>query len=177
MSRKYKFLDPEGMYFVSFAVIKWIDVFTREMYCTILVDHLKHSHQHRGMKIYAWCIMPNHVHLVFQAENGNPSDLMRDLKRNSSKDIQRAIESNPKESRRLWLLRMMEEAGSNNSNVRFRQFWQQNNHPIELWSDPIIDQKINYIHMNPVVAGYVSEPEHWRYSSACLPGLIELDEI
>ena len=60
----------------------------------------------------------------------------------------------------------MKRAGAKNSNVKNRQFWQQHNKPIELWSPAVIDQKMNYIHMNPVEAGFVSEPAHWKYSSA-----------
>jgi putative transposase len=61
---------------------------------------------------------------------------------------------------------MMERAGMKNSNVKHRQFWQQHNKPIELWSNEVILQKMNYIHQNPVESGFVSEPHHWKYSSA-----------
>lgn len=61
---------------------------------------------------------------------------------------------------------MMEKAGKVNSNVQNRQFWQQHNRPIELWTPEVIDQKVDYIHMSPVVSGFVMEPEHWKYSSA-----------
>ncbi len=73
----------------------------------------------------------------------------------------------------------MDRAGLKNSNVKHRQFWQQHNKPIELWSAAVIDQKIEYIHNNPVEAGFVSEPEHWKYSSAVDfsggKGLLEID--
>ena len=78
----------------------------------------------------------------------------------------------------LWL---MEKAGKKNSNVKYRQFWQQHNKPIELWSADVIDQKVAYIHENPVVAGFVNNAEDWRYSSATDyaggKGLIEIDFI
>ena len=61
---------------------------------------------------------------------------------------------------------MMEKAGKKNSNVTKRQFWQQHNKPIELWSNKVIKQKIEYIHNNPVVQGFVTEPTAWKYSSA-----------
>jgi hypothetical protein len=73
---------------------------------------------------------------------------------------------NLKESRKEWMLAMMESAVSKNSNVKFRQFWQHHNKPIELWSAEVIDQKADYIHNNPVVSGFVYEPHHWKYSSA-----------
>lgn len=75
----------------------------------------------------------------------------------------------------------MERAGKKNSNIKNRQFWQQHNKPIELWSAEIIQQKIDYIHHNPVEAGFVTEPYYWKYSSA--PnfagevGVIEIDEV
>ena len=61
---------------------------------------------------------------------------------------------------------MMEQAGKKNSNVKKRQFWQQHNKPIELWSNEVIQQKIDYIHNNPVVSGFVVNACDWKYSSA-----------
>lgn len=86
MSRNYKFHNKEGLYFVSFAVVYWIDVFVRELYSDKIIESLKFCQKEKGMEIYAWCIMPSHIHLVFKAKNNNPSDLIRDLKRHTSKD-------------------------------------------------------------------------------------------
>lgn len=60
----------------------------------------------------------------------------------------------------------MERAGETKSNVAHRQFWQQHNKPIELWSSKVIKQKIDYIHNNPVEAGFVTNSIDWKYSSA-----------
>ncbi len=60
----------------------------------------------------------------------------------------------------------MERAGKQKSNVIKRQFWQQHNKPIELWSGKVIKQKMEYIHKNPVVQGFVIDPVDWKYSSA-----------
>ncbi|MEM9327348.1 MAG: transposase [Bacteroidota bacterium] len=166
MSRKYKFHNQEGLYFVSFATIYWMDVFVRDDYFYEMVQSLNFCRKNKGMEIFAWCIMPSHVHLVFRAANGNPGDLLRDLKTFTSKKLQSLIENNPKESRKEWLLEKMSRAGARNSNVKKKQFWQQNNHPIELWTPAVIDQKVDYVHENPVVAGFVLEPAHWKYSSA-----------
>ncbi|GAA4424653.1 transposase [Pontibacter saemangeumensis] len=166
MSRKYKFYNKEGLYFVSFAVVYWIDVFTREEYFALLTDSLDYCRKNKGMEIYTWCIMPSHVHLIFRAKDNNPSTLLKELKTYTSKQLQKAITEHNKESRKEWMLWLMERAGLKNSNVKHRQFWQQHNNPIELWSHAVIDQKIQYIHNNPVEAGFVSEPHHWKYSSA-----------
>ena len=133
------------------------------------------------MEIYAWCIMPSHVHLIFRAKNNNPGDVLRDLKTFTSKKIQALIVDNPQESKKEWMIWMMERAGSKNSNVKGKQFWQQHNKPIELWSPKVIDQKVDYIHFNPVESGFVTEPHHWKYSSAIDysggKGLLEIDYI
>jgi putative transposase len=166
MSRKYKFQNSEGLYFVSFAVVNWIDLFVREQYCTILVDSLNYCQKEKGMEIYCWCIMPSHVHLIFRATEGNPDMVLGRYKEFTSKQLVKEIEANAQESRRAWLLWMFERAASKSSKVKSRQVWQHNNQPIELWTAKVIQQKLNYIHQNPVKAGFVNASEHWRYSSA-----------
>ena len=70
MSRKYKFHNPEGVYFVSFAVQAWVDVFTRNEYKNILIENLDYCQMHKGLEIFAWCIMTNHIHLIIRSEEG-----------------------------------------------------------------------------------------------------------
>lgn len=79
MSRNYKFHNPEGLYFVSFAVVNWLDVFTRNQYKDILIDSLSFCQKEKGMEIIAWCIMTNHVHLIFRITNeGKPQIYMHE---------------------------------------------------------------------------------------------------
>ena len=97
MSRNYKFKNSEGVYFVSFAVVEWIDVFTRTEYKNIILDSLRYCQKYKGMEIFAWCIMTNHVHLVFRSvENQVPELLLGDFKRFTSKAVIKAISENPK---------------------------------------------------------------------------------
>jgi putative transposase len=110
--------------------------------------------------------MPNHIHLVFRSSDDDPSGLLRDFKKYTSKQLVKAIEENHQESRKEWLLWMFERAGKKKGNVSKYQFWQHHNKPIELWSNNVIKQKIDYIHNNPVLAGLVVRPEEWKYSSA-----------
>ena len=167
MSRNYKFHNPEGAYFVSFAVVEWIDVFTRNEYKNILLDSLRFCQKYKGLEVYAWCIMTNHVHLVFRsAGEDKPEDLLGDFKRFTSRKIIQAIIENPKESRKEWLLEQFKKAGEHCSNVNEHQFWRHDNKPIELWSNKVITEKIRYIHNNPVEDGLVFRPEDYVYSSA-----------
>jgi putative transposase len=91
---------------------------------------------------------------------------MRDLKGITSRKKMKATQDNPKESRREWMLWMFERAGKKNSNVKAKQFWQQNIQPIEIWSLKVFEQKLYYIHNNPVESGFVTDPRDWKYSSA-----------
>ena len=124
MSRNYKFYNPDGVYFISFAVVEWLDVFTRNEYKTILTDSLRYCQQNRGMEIFAWCVMTNHVHLVFRsAGEQKPELLIGDFKRFTSKAIVKAIIENPRESRKEFLLEQFLKAGNKASNIDKYQFW------------------------------------------------------
>ena len=163
MSRNYKFQNPEGVYFVSFAVVEWIDVFTRNEYKNILLDSLRYCQQEKGMEIYAWCVMS----LIFSSiKEEKPELILGSFKRFTSKAIVTAIKENSQESRKEWLLKQFEEAGEKTSNVCQYQLWRHDNKPIELRSNKVIDEKLNYIHNNPVEEGLVFRAEHYVYSSA-----------
>jgi REP element-mobilizing transposase RayT len=167
MSRNYKFHNPEGVYFVSFAVVEWIDVFTRNEYKDILLESLAFCQKNKGLEVFAWCIMSNHMHLVFRSAGDNkPEDLLGDFKRFTSRAIVQAIMDNPKESRRNWLLEQFKKAAAQSSNVKHHQFWRHDNKPIEIWSNKVLVEKIKYIHNNPVEEGLVFKPENYVYSSA-----------
>lgn len=167
MSRNYKFYNPEGVYFVSFAVVNWIDVFTRNEYKNIVVDTLHFCQQNKGMEVFAWCIMSSHIHLIFRSVTGQkPGLLLGDFKRFTSNKIVEAIKNNPLESKKDWLLDQFRVAAGQSSNVKHFQFWQHDNKPIELWSNKVILEKLHYIHYNPVEEGFVLRPEEYDYSSA-----------
>ena len=160
MSRKYKFHNPKGVYFVSFAVEDWVDVFTRSEYKNIMVTSLDFCQKHKGLEIFAWCIMTNHVHLIIRAQEGYLlHDILRDFKRFTSNTILKAIKDNLQESRKEWLLKQFETEDG-------MCFWQSHNKPIELWSNEVISQKLNYLHENPVEEGWVFRAEQYVYSSA-----------
>jgi putative transposase len=181
MSRNYKIRDQEKLYFVSFATVNWIDVFTRQEYKDIVVDSIRYCIANKGLQVFSWCIMTNHVHLIIGSVDKKMEDIIRDIKRHTSKTIIKAIINNPQESRKEWMLWMFGRAGKQNPNNETYQFWQQNYHPIELWSNEVLDEKLDYIHNNPVVAGFVEEPWDYWYSSARdyngKKGLIDLQFI
>ena len=135
---------------MSFATVYWLDIFTRQVYLEVLAESVDYCRANKGMELYAYCFMPSHIHFIFRSANEQPMELLRDFKRHTAKKVIEAIENNPQESRKEWLLWMFEKAGARNVTVSKKQFWQQHNMPIELWTDKVIEQKIDYIHNNPV---------------------------
>jgi putative transposase len=167
MSLKNK-IESNSIYFLTMTVIDWVDIFTREDYRQIIIDSLKYCQKEKGLEIYSWCLMTNHLHLIAAGkENGQftLSDILRDLKKFTSKAIIEKIKEIP-ESRRKWLLDRFEFAGRYNKKIEFYKFWQDGNEAKEVYSAEILQQKIHYIHNNPVRAGWVNEPHHYKYSSA-----------
>lgn len=169
MSRKYRYGNERHAHFVTYTVVHWIDFFIRNEYRTILVDSIKYCQAHKGLELHAYCIMPSHVHMIIGTQGTHSFvDITRDLKGYTSRRFRQILldQNINYESRKAWMLWMMRRTGLSNSNNQDFQFWQQDSHPIELWSDDVFYQKMDYIHMNPVVSGFVDQPEHWLYSSA-----------
>lgn len=110
--------------------------------------------------------MTSHVHMIISSRNNKLENIVRDMKSYTSSKIKKAIKEHPQESRKEWILWMMEHAGRKDSNNNNFQFWQQHNKPIELTNDKIIQQKLDYIHNNPVKEGIVFKAEDYVFSSA-----------
>lgn len=181
--RGYQIKEQYAVHFITFAVVQWVDVFTRKQYADILVESLNYCQFHKGLKIHAWCIMPNHVHLILSTNGSNAlSDVLRDLKKFSSRKIVEAIEADTRESRKRWMLWIFKSAGEKNKRNKDCQFWQQDNHPVECDTAEILQSKMIYLHENPVRAGIVRYEQDYVYSSgidyyADGKGLIAIDYI
>lgn len=166
MGIKNKIADG-NTYFLTMTVANWIDVFTRPIYKHIIVDALKYNQDNKGLIIYAWCLMSNHLHLIAEADEGYKlSDILRDFKKFTSKAIVREIEENPEESRKKWMLSEFEFAGRYKTNIENYKFWMDGNEAKEINSTEFLEQKLNYIHENPVKAEIVESAEEYIYSSA-----------
>lgn len=166
MSSKYKVGDDQIPHFVTFTVVGWVDVFSREYYKEIMIDSLRFCQQNKGLRLHAWVIMTNHVHLIMSSNTNKIEFLVRDIKKFTSKKMIHAIEENDKESRKVWMLNMFAYAGHNNNNNKDFQFWKQDYHPIELNTPELMQQRLEYLHNNPVKSGLVWEAWHYKYSSA-----------
>lgn len=163
MSEKYKTYEGR-LYYITLTVVGWIDIFTRKEYVYEIMTNIKYCQAKKGLELYAYVIMSNHIHMIAKASNGRLGDLLRDFKSYTAKRILSMVEENQQESRKSWLLHMFNYFGKGSGQEQ--QFWIHENHPIELWSADVILQKVNYLHMNPVKQGIVASPEHYLYSSA-----------
>ena len=179
MSRKYKFHDNDKLYFISFAVVNWVDFFIRQEYNQELINSWQYNIENKGLQIYGWCIMTSHIHMIVGSDGKMKLDkIIGEMKSYTSTRFKTLIKENQQESRKEWLVWMFERAGKKNGNNNESQFWQQHNKPLEIMDQEMFDKTLDYIHQNPVVAGFVSKPEDWKYSSAkdfCgMKGLVQL---
>ena len=175
MGFSYKISDQQGLYYITATVAQWVDVFTRRDYADIVIGILKHCQEKKGLCIYGWVIMSNHLHAILSCKKGfDLSNTLRDFKKYTSTQIVDAIESNTRESRKSWLLWLLKKEED-------ITFWQPGNHPEEITTSEFFRQKLNYIHNNPVRAGIVEKEEEYLYSSARdfydRKGLLSLTDI
>jgi REP element-mobilizing transposase RayT len=165
MSTGYQIIEQDKLYFVTLQVVDWIDVFSRECYRKIIVENLCHCINNKGLEIYAWVIMSNHIHLLVKSEKSALSDTIRDFKSYTAKVILNEI-IHGNESRKEWMLRQFTSATLRHKRNANYQFWSHENHAEYIFSNAFMEQKLNYIHNNPVRAGIVFKPEEYKYSSA-----------
>jgi REP element-mobilizing transposase RayT len=160
-------ITDNNMYFLTMTVVNWIDVFTRPIYKHIIVDALQYNIKNKGLIVSGWCLMSNHLHLLSEADEGyHLSDILRDFKKFTSKAIIKEIIDNPQESRKKWLLNEFAFAGKILKKPQAYKFWQEGNAAKEIYSTKFLEQKLDYIHNNPVKAEIVAEPHEYLYSSA-----------
>jgi len=165
MSEKYKFDDPNGIYFVTLTIIQWINLFTRKEYVYEIVSSLKYCQNKKGLLIHGWVIMPSHLHLIISTKDERLENIIRDFKKFTNKKIIDTI-SQINESRRQWLLNAFSKAALQLKRIEGFKVWQDWSHPILLDSNELQEQKLAYVHRNPVEAEIVIEAHHYKFSSA-----------
>ena len=166
MSEKYKVRDHECAYFMTLTTVGWVDVFTRSNHRNSIVDALNYCCQQKGLELFAWCLMSNHLHLIGRARDGHTlPEVIRDFKKHTAKQIIDQIMREP-ESRREWMLKIFSEEAERLKRISGYKFWQDGFQPKELYGNHFIAQKVKYVHSNPVNDGFVEYPEDWVYSSA-----------
>lgn len=168
--------NSEKPFFVTLTVVGWIDVFIRKDYCDEIIRNIEYCRAHKGLKIYAYCIMSSHIHMIVAHDEGKLPEILRDFKSYTAKRLIEMIKTSITESRKDWLIHLFKfYANTKNQNSEY-MFWQKTNYSIELVTNSVFDQKIDYIHRNPVECGTINDETSFVYSSANPDSPLKVDE-
>ncbi|MCY1302365.1 hypothetical protein D9M68_756180 [compost metagenome] len=169
---RYVITQPDRPHFLTCTVLEWLPVFTRPEAVQILIDCWRHQQEHQSLLLYGYVVLENHLHFVAQAPD--LAKCVSSFKSFTATSLIELLQAR-NASRLLERLRFAKRAHKTD---RVHQFWQEGTHAELVFSEAVLREKLDYIHRNPVKRGYVSEPEHWRYSSARnyagMDGLIEV---
>ena len=173
MSERYKAWPDGDSYFLTLTVVGWIDLFTRRSCAEVVVENLQVCIEKKGLRVWAWVLMPSHLHLIAGVASGQRlGDVVRDYKSYTAKALLAEVADNPQESRREWLHYLFQYYGK--AAGQTHQVWQSGGHYIRLTSEPMALRARDYIHQNPVAAGMVYDAMHYPYSSACSEARVPL---
>ncbi|MER3498037.1 MAG: transposase [Chitinophagaceae bacterium] len=160
--------QQQACYYLTFNVVDWIDIFIRPVFKQIIVESLNYFIEKKGLKVYAWCLMSNHLHLMAQAKQGYGLSLIaHDFKKFTGRIILEDIDAET-EVRRKWILERFEKASRSLKLLNKYQVWQTSINPvyIDLDNTDLVNEQLDHIHTNPVRDRIVSLPKDYLYSSA-----------
>jgi putative transposase len=168
----YRIFETEYPYLLTCTIVGWLPVFTRPESVAVIFDSWKFLQQNKGLQIFGYVILENHLHLIAAAPD--LPNVIKSFKMFTARALIRLLESHGAEV----LLRGLKALKLQHKTDSEYQVWQEGSHPKQISSDEMMLQKLEYVHNNPVKRGYVDEPVHWRYSSARnyagMPGLVEV---
>jgi putative transposase len=148
-SEKFKVANIRAIHFITITIIDWVDLLTRPEYKHIIIESMEYCQKNKGLKIYAFVIMTNHIHLIASCDE--PYQLpesIRDFKKSTSRKLITAIMELP-ESRKVWLLKKYAYAAGRIERGVNYNVWQDGFHSVELDSNKLIDEKLDYTRYNP----------------------------
>ncbi len=157
---RYIIYDLKAPHFLTCTINNWIPIFTRQATVKVVIEALAYRQSQRGLKVYGYVILENHLHLIAQSENLQKE--ISSFKSWTAKQILIVL----KEHKADRILRQLAFHKKAHKKDRQYQVWEEGSHPQQIQNDKMLLQKLDYIHLNPVKRGYVDKVEHWRYSSA-----------
>ena len=177
MKSRYKILkNDNSLYFLTLNVILKIPVFTNSSYMDIILENFAFYREHQHLKIFSYVIMDNHIHFI-ASHPDNLSQVIQNFKSYTAKKLLHRLQSD----NRNWILELMTNLKADYKTESTYQFWQEGNHPKQIQDIEMYNQKVEYIHYNPVRRGLVSNEEDWIYSSAKnflgLESVFQVDEL
>ena len=171
---RYKIYEPTHPYFITCTVLHWIPIFTRTQSTDILFDSLKFLQKSDNLKITAYVILENHLHMIVSSDD--ISKTMAKFKSYTAKELINLL----KKSNAKTILEQLAFYKKAHKTETTYQVWQEGIQPKLIVDEKMMIDRINYIHNNPIKRGYVEEAKHWRYSSARdyegINGLIEIEK-
>ena len=172
---RYKIYEPTHPHFVTCTVLHWIPIFTRQQSVQILIDCIKFLQDKNALKVYAYVILENHMHMVVSSNDLHKT--MQSFKHFTAKQILNMLK---KENVKTILDQLSFYKKANHKEKTY-QVWEEGYQPKLIQNDDMMKIKIDYIHQNPVKRGYVDEAKHWRYSSARdyegVDGLLKIEKL
>lgn len=164
---KKDFLDHQACSYLTFNVVDWVDVFIRPGYKQVIADALNYFIAARGLVVYAWCLMSNHLHILARNSEEGLGLIERDFKKITTNNILEAIDQEA-DLRKNWMLARFEQTSQSMKRLEKLQLWQSCTNPIYVdFKQPYrLKEKILHIHENPVRDRIVSQPEDYLFSSA-----------
>ena len=172
---RYKIYEPTHPHFITCTIIHWIPIFTNKESVGVILESLKYLQKNHNLKIYAYVILENHLHMVASSD-----DIAKDIARFKSFTA-REIINLLKDRNIKMILDQLEFYKKAHKVDREFQFWQEGMQPKLIQEQKMMLEKIEYIHNNPVKRGYVDEASHWRYSSARdyedISGLLDIERV
>jgi len=131
--------------------------------CRVITSSLDYCRKYKGLKIFAYVVMPTHFHAVVACESPNElSDIMRDFKRHTSRELIQVLEG----SNCQVALSAFQAAKKDAKGNTDYKLWQDGFHPKAIFTEAVLRQKIEYVHQNPVRKGLVEKAADWLFSSA-----------
>lgn len=159
MTKRYRLAG--SIFYITSNIYNRIKIFTCPSFVIPIIDSLNYYRYQYVCKLLGYVIMLDHIHLLIWPQDAQVlADFMRDFKRFTSGRITRQAKL---ECKTDWVSKF-EEAGNETGRANYKvwqdSFWEQT-----IYTQTFLEQKLNYIHMNPVRAGIVDEPSEYSYSS------------
>ena len=157
---RYRIFETEYPYYCTCTIVAWMPVFIHPWAVDIVYKSWRYLKQHAQLKLFGYVIMENHLHCIVQAPN--LSETLRRFKTFTARQILDGFQQRGHDT-------MLQELKFYKAAHKVDQefgFWQDASHPKQISHDEMMLQKLDYMHNNPLRRGYVSDPLHWRYSSA-----------
>ena len=162
MRSRYKFVDSNNsLYFLTFTVIGKIPVFINSKYCDVIIENFEFYRRKRGLQTFSYVIMDNHVHVIM-SHYEDISKVVQDFKKYTAKLMLQLLQTDS----RYWIKSLMKFSKKPYKTKSIYQFWEEGSHPELIQNQKMFNQKIEYIHNNPIKRGLVWEDRDWYYSSA-----------